>query len=64
VLGAEEDIEGKRERIATVHQDTPMLTLNAGRYRLVARKGAERAFTDIEVKAGEKTAVEVKLGGQ
>jgi Ca-activated chloride channel family protein len=64
VLGGEEDIEGKRERIATVYQDTPTLTLNAGRYRLVARKGSERAFTDIEVKAGDKATVELKLGGQ
>jgi Ca-activated chloride channel homolog len=63
VLGAEEDIEGKRERIATAYEDAPMLTLNAGRYQLVARKGAERAFANIEVKAGEKVAVEVKLGG-
>lgn len=56
------DLEGTPAAITTGYDAVSGFTLAAGRYRIQARHGSANGSGEVEVKAGEKATLEVKLG--
>lgn len=56
------DLEGPAQAVATRFDAVSTFTLGAGRYEVRARHGEARGTVDVEIRAGERSTVDVPLG--
>jgi Ca-activated chloride channel family protein len=59
----EANVDGKHEWIATSYGSKTTYKLSPGKYRIVATQDYATGFADVEVKAGQVSAVEVSVNG-
>lgn len=59
----EANVDGKHEWIATSYGSQVTYKVGPGKYRIVATQDYATGFADVEVRAGQVTAVEVSVNG-
>jgi Ca-activated chloride channel family protein len=59
----EANVDGKHEWIATSYGSKTTYKVGPGKYRIVATQDYATGFADVDVKAGQATAVEVSVNG-
>lgn len=61
VYSAKKDINGKRRQIAYEIDNDPVLTLPAGKYLVRIERGDQKRESEVEIRAGERTELDVDM---